>query len=125
MPAANMTQAAAQAGENVQLVCNTGGAASLKTQLDLWINALKGTTAQPLNPDLPNNRTVMNWIPRGRQISAEIDVTLTNIQSQGVADLVTMFVYQSCEAVAEAALSGRITSAQTTAILAVYNAVWP
>lgn len=125
MAAANMTQAAAQAGENVQLVCNTGGAASLKTQLDLWIAALKGTTAQPLNPELGTNRTVMNWIPRGRQISAEIDVTLTNIQSQGIADLVTMFVYQSCEAVAEAQISGRITLAQAVAILAVYNGTWP
>jgi hypothetical protein len=121
MPAANMTQAALQAGENVQLVANTGGAASLKTQLDLWIPVLK----LGLDPENPAHRTVMNWIPRGRQISAEIDTTLVAIQSQGVADLVTMFVYQSCEAVAEAALSGRISGAQSTAILAQYNVIFP
>jgi hypothetical protein len=121
MPAANMTQAAAQAGENVQLVMNTGGAALLKTRLDSWNVALRGN----LNPDLATHRTVLNWIPRGQQIAAGIDTTLTAIQAQGVADLVTMFVYQSCEAVAEASISGRITVAQSAAILASYNVLWP
>lgn len=125
MAALNLTQAAAQAGENVQLVSNTGGAALLKTRLEAWIVALKGPPAAPLDPDLATNRTVLNWIPRGRQIAAEIDTTLTAIQSQGVADLVTMFVYQSCEAAAEANLSGRITPAQAVAILAAYNIAFP
>lgn len=125
MPAANMTQAALQAGENVQLVMNTGGAALLKTRLDLWINALKGAPAQPLDPNLATNRTVMNWIPRGLEISMGIDTTLTDIQSQGVADEIAFYVYRSCEAVAEANLSGRITPAQAAAILAVYNAIFP
>jgi hypothetical protein len=131
MAATSMTQAALQAGENVQLVANTGGVLSLKTQLDLWIPALK----LGLNPELATHRTILNWIPVGRQLSAELAALLTNsfyiltpsdpMRAQGAAAMVTLFVYQSCEAVSEAQSAGRITLAQANAIRSQYNVIWP
>jgi len=139
MAAANMTQAALQAGENVQLVANTGGVLGLKTQLDLWIAALRGVVVPPgvppLDPELATHRTILNWIPAGRQLSAELAALLTNSfyvsfpadpsRAQGAATMVTVFVYQSCEAVAEAVIGARITLAQANAIRSQYNVIFP
>ena len=121
MAAANMTQAALQAAENVQLVANTGGATLLQTSLDSWISAL--TTG--LDPSSIAHRTVLNWIPRGRELSASIVPNAVVAKSQGVAAQVALYVYRSCEAVAEAQSAGRITLAQANAIRAQYNLIFP
>jgi hypothetical protein len=115
-----MTEAAALAARNVQFVANTGGASLIKTKLEAWIPGL----ALGLDPESPAHRTIMNWIPRGLEISAGIDTSLATIQSQGVADAVSVYVYQSAEAVAEAQIQGRITLAQANAIRAIYNSSW-
>lgn len=126
MPAATMRIAGFEAGFNVQQISNSGGAASLKTQLDLWIAALRApAAATPLDANNIANRTVLNWIPRGSELSASIDTALAAAFSQGVADQVANYVALTCEAVAEAQDSGRITTAQETAIRTSYNTIWP
>jgi hypothetical protein len=122
MAAVSLKHAAGLSSQSVQLVLQTVGQ-SLRTRLDSWVRAIAAIVP---DEDSIANRTVTNWIPRGNEI---IDATSTteNQQTQTDANLIALYVWQTCTAADQAALATppRITSAQATALLGQFNAIWP
>lgn len=88
---------------------------SLATALDLWLDAIQA--AIPLVGDA-GGRTVLNWVPIGRELHASVTESLIS------AALVGTFLYRTCRAIEKAQDESRITTAQETSLLASWNAIW-
>lgn len=129
-PAANIDEAIDFADNNIAEVAY--GAAgtpteSLLTQFDLWIAGMFATTGifvPSANETSPLQRAVTNWYPQHVLARAEIEGPAVGDASiMGVAAVINA-VSRVLWAVKYATINSKITAAQQTAVVNLYNTVW-
>lgn len=119
MPAADFDAAAGNASLAVQIIFQDA-VDSLTVALATWLSAL----ATNLDPQSVPQRTVLDWVAPGSELMGQISSTKAD-QTQIDANELSIFVWRTCKAIQYADDDNRISSAQTTALLAAFNAAFP
>ena len=101
---------------------------SLLTQFDAWVAGMfseaTGIFVPSANQTSPNQRSVTNWYAQHVLARSEIEgPAIGDASIMGVAGVINA-VSRVLWAVKYATINSKITAAQETAVVALYNTVW-
>jgi hypothetical protein len=116
---ATMAEAATRASQNVW-ERHLDATDNLNTLLGSWLSAIRAAIPE----DNVAVRTVLNWLPVGYEILQSVPAAKPDQLATDCEDI-AVYLHRTCRAIQYAQDGGRISSAQETALLASYNALWP